>query len=253
MAQDGIERTIEECALNAWPALEQRWYDGWLLRVAQGYTKRANSVNPLDRGQLDAGEKIEYCETLYREQGLRSIFRLTPWAWPADLDDRLSRRGYQVLDPTLVWQRPLPSSQLDLTASDQGAELREMELDPWLQFHARLSGEPLGLLSLHKALLARIQLPCYLGMLWNGGQAVAAGMAVREGKMMGIFDVVTGWAYRRRGYGRQVMAGLLCWGEERGARTAYLQVVERNTPARALYASFGFESAYRYWYRVAQT
>jgi len=34
-------------ALTTWPALQQRLYDGWVVRFARGHTRRANSVNPL--------------------------------------------------------------------------------------------------------------------------------------------------------------------------------------------------------------
>jgi N-acetylglutamate synthase len=40
-------KTVEEISLNAWHPLEQILYDGWILRFAEGYIKRANLVNPV--------------------------------------------------------------------------------------------------------------------------------------------------------------------------------------------------------------
>lgn len=39
--------TIAEISLNAWCSLQQNLDDGWILRFADGYTKRVNSVNPI--------------------------------------------------------------------------------------------------------------------------------------------------------------------------------------------------------------
>jgi GNAT superfamily N-acetyltransferase len=43
---------------------------------------------------------------------------------------------------------------------------------------------------------------------------------------------------------------MLQWAREHGATQAYLQVVQRNTPARRVYTKVGFQEAYRYWYRI---
>ena len=56
------------------------------------------------------------------------------------------------------------------------------------------------------------------------------------------------WISRRRGLGRAVMAALLGWGAERGATTAYLQVLGHNAPALALYDSMGFTTHHAYAY-----
>jgi hypothetical protein len=44
-------------------------YDGWLLNFANGYTRRANSVQTLYPSTLDLEEKIDYCEALYTREG----------------------------------------------------------------------------------------------------------------------------------------------------------------------------------------
>ncbi|MEA3309760.1 MAG: hypothetical protein U9Q70_09655 [Chloroflexota bacterium] len=80
-----LERRIEEVSLNSWPALQQILFDGWVLRFSEGYTKRANSVNPLFASSLDVEVKIDTCERLYAERGLPTVFRLTPFSSPAGL------------------------------------------------------------------------------------------------------------------------------------------------------------------------
>lgn len=38
---------LEELSMNALPALQTILYDGWVIRFADGYSNRANSVNPI--------------------------------------------------------------------------------------------------------------------------------------------------------------------------------------------------------------
>src|SRR5580693_6740913 len=83
---------LEELSINAWPSLQTLVYDGWVLRFADGYTKRANSSNPLYEGVLDVDEKIDACEKLYSGRRLDTVFKLTTASHPADLDRILSAR-----------------------------------------------------------------------------------------------------------------------------------------------------------------
>jgi GNAT superfamily N-acetyltransferase len=72
---------------------------------------------------------------------------------------------------------------------------------------------------------------------------------VLHGGLLGLFDLVTGTAYRGRGFGGELLQRALAWGRRAGADEAYLQVVETNLGAMRLYERAGFETVYRYHYR----
>ncbi|MCW2845156.1 MAG: GCN5-related N-acetyltransferase [Nocardioides sp.] len=77
---------------------------------------------------------------------------------------------------------------------------------------------------------------------------VASGIAAYDRDWVGFRSIEVSPGHRRRGLGLAVMAALLEWGAERGATTAYLQVLGDNTAALALYERLGFGThhAYRY-------
>src|SRR5690606_10119674 len=84
--ETGYKR-LEEISLNGWPALETVLLDGWLLRFADGYTKRSNSVSAIYDGGLETDKKIRTCEELYRARGLTPVFKVTPFVNPKNLDE----------------------------------------------------------------------------------------------------------------------------------------------------------------------
>src|SRR5512136_30546 len=95
-------KVIEELSINAWPSLQTMLYDGWVLRFANGYTRRANSINPIYPSGGDVSEKIQTCEQLYRDRGLNVVFKMTSAVYPAGLDDVLASQGYAVDAQTSV-------------------------------------------------------------------------------------------------------------------------------------------------------
>lgn len=240
-------KRIEEVSLNAWPALQQILYDGWILRFSKGYTKRANSVNPHWDAQLDVAGKIDYCEKLYAKKNLRMIFRLTPFAIPVDLDNILADRDYKKIDPTLVMALDLR----DIDFSPFRIELiKEPNLDTWLATFCQLSGYEFAEHKIHREILTRISATSFFAALYNDGQIVSCGLGVLEGDYFGVFDLVTAKNQRNQGYGKRLIGAMLRRAQESGARYAYLQVTDSNQPARYLYEKLGFKEAYYYWYRV---
>ena len=93
---------IEELSMNAWPSLQTKLYDGWVLRFANGYTKRANSVNPICNSSLSLQIKMEHCEIEYSNANLPVVYKLTSESRPKFLDEELDKRGYIQIDETSV-------------------------------------------------------------------------------------------------------------------------------------------------------
>jgi len=241
-------RRLEELGFNAWPALQTMVQDGWLFRFADGYTKRANSINAWMPGETPIATLIADAEAAYAARGLRAIFRLTPLA-PAALDAELDARGYAMLDETLVQCAELPTE----TADDPDIEIVDAPSPAWLGAYTACSGLRAGDAPTLERMLRSIPAPSAFVVLRVDGAAQAFGYAACERGHVGLFDIITHRDARRRGFGRRVVTRLMRWGRQVGAGQAYLQVVAANAPARRLYGELGFRTVYGYHYRVART
>jgi ribosomal protein S18 acetylase RimI-like enzyme len=242
-------RLLEEIALNAWPALQTVLMDGWVVRFAKGYTRRANSVNSLYPSTQPLKRKIEACERLYLARGLKSVFKITPASLPSELDAVLAGSGYGREGRTGVHVLPLEQWTWD---RDKGVELYGDFAADWHGAYCVMNGiapehhETVG------QLLALQFQDKRLAVFRRGGEVAACGLGIRQDRFLGIFDLVVHPRQRRQGCGKAVVEALLAWGKQEGARTAYLQVLAENEPARQLYAGLGFREEYQYWYRVRQ-
>ena len=244
---DPLPIEIEALSLQAWPALTTVEYDGWLLRTAGGYTKRANSVTPLRPGGKPLSQKIPFVEMVFREKGLRPIFRLPSFlAETAVLDAELAARGWDRIDPTDV--RVLRLAEQPLVSPSNSNDAAVLTLPAWLAvFHEIEGSEPHPL---HHQIAKNITGELIPLILAVDGKAVACGLGVCQGLFVGIFDVVTAVSARRQGHGRALMGHLLRLAAGRGAQIAYLQVMQDNKPAQTLYRQLGFTRLYQYWYRI---
>lgn len=241
-------KTIEEISLNAWPCLQQILYDGWILRFAKGYTRRANSVNPIYAGVLDTATKIERCSRLYQDRQLTPVFKITPFAQPANLDDLLAEAGYQKQAPTGV--QLLDLSNLPQNESTCQIQQSAIPTEQWLMDYTRMNQVSAKNTNTFGAILNNIAPKSCFTTLMNDQQTLACGLAVLDDGYVGLFDIVTEPMQRGKGYGAQLIFSLLHWAKANGAHTAYLQVMLENEPANRLYAKLGFKEVYQYWYRV---
>jgi N-acetylglutamate synthase len=245
-----LAEQVEEACLNGWPALREVVFDGWLIRLADGHTRRTNSVNLLSPGALPLDHKIRYCEAVYTAQGQPTIFCIPTNADPA-LIRALDHRGYGppedescVLFADLAEAPREPAGDVVL---DEG-----FPAEAWLNAVARLHEQSEATQSTHRQILKSLSVPAvFTAAQCDDGRlrALAYG-AVHDG-IVCVNSVVTDPAFRRQGLARKAVAAILGWAQERwGATGACLAVVADNAPARALYRDLGFKrEVYRYHYR----
>lgn len=242
---------LEERALNAWPALSTLLADGWALRFAAGFTKRANSVNVIAPGREDGAEALEariaWAEAIYAAQGLPAIFRLSPLA-PAALDAALAARGYARFDESLVQVATLDAA----AAPDAEVAIAPRADAGWCADAARLGAlAPAEEATLARMLARIVPQAAFATLRAEEGRAVALGLAIAERGMAGLFEIMVDPARQGRGLGGRVCRALMAWARDgAGASAAYLQVTAGNAPALGLYRRLGFTTAYRYHYRV---
>ena len=242
---------LEELQCNAFPALQTVLYDGWSVRFGGGFTYRVNCANPMYPERLNAGEKIDYVENLYRQSGLSmAIFKLHEGM---DQDRReqcqklLDERGYAterdgnifVCDLTAFHQAPNAAVIVSGTMSDQ-----------WLEGFLTMNGTADAQRDAASAMLKSIHYPIAAASIQENGKMVACGLGVLERGYVGLYDIFVDKDCRRRGLGRDICAAIMNNGKERGCCGAYLQVLSDNLGARALYRQLGYEENYEYWFRT---
>ena len=235
-----VVREIEERSLNAWLALRRIFLDGWIFGLSEGYTRRANSVNPIYDGIRNVPDKIPVCEETYAGHGLSTVFKVTPMAVPLGLDDLLEGRGYEKQATTRV-------QTLTLDAASDGTndvEVLEDVDDAWMHDYAELKGFSQAEAQKNRTILDRIGLPKRFVSIVREGRRVASGIAVVESGWVGLFGIVTDPGQRRKGLGRKVTEALPASGRAAGAKRAYLQVEADNPAALKLYESMGFRDVY---------
>ncbi|MBC7810705.1 MAG: GNAT family N-acetyltransferase [Burkholderiales bacterium] len=242
-------RFIEEISFNALPALRTVYYDGWILRFADGYTRRANSVQVLYPSTLPLDEKIAYCEELYRAAGLPVVFKLTDAAQPSNLNAILTEHDYAMDASTSV--RTLDLANYDPQPTYPHVTIEATPQEEWVGAFGRLN-TPFAphVKAMRRVVNSIVPRAGYVALRQPDSKAiVAVALAVVERGYVGMYDVAVEEKLRGQGLGRQLMLHALAWGKANGAHTAYLQVFTTNEPAVRLYSSVGFEEQYRYWYR----
>ena len=240
-------KQLEQISMNAWPALQTKHYDGWIMRFANGVTRRSNSVYPLFESTIPVEDKVKYCENFYTPKSLPTLFKMTSNVFPSDLDSILASKGYK-RDADASVQI---ISVRNTTNFDRRIIHLNSQYDPkWIERFVKFNRYDPSNIKGYDEIIKQISFKRIFLDLIIDNQYAGCGLGVVEDKFLGIFDIVVNPDNRRNGFGKMIVESLLSWGKDNGAETAYLQVMLDNDPALNLYRKMGFKETYKYWYRV---
>jgi len=237
-------KAIEQAGYLSWPALEQIDKEGWICRFANGYSKRANSVNVLSTDVVNVNKIIIECEKEYNVRNLPCIFRLLSFNDNSDTERILDQRGYGRGDHSLVLVQNL------LDKAFESSQFHGLNCREWLPIYSRLNKKEPADQTIHMEMLNKIYHKTVFAVLRKDHIDLSCALGVLCNGYFGLFNMVTHPDYRDQGYGAELITGMLSWAKRQKATTAYLQVVSDNLPAVCLYEKIGYKAGYEYHYRI---
>jgi ribosomal protein S18 acetylase RimI-like enzyme len=241
-----MDFTIEELSMDAWPSLTTLLYDGWVIRLANGYANRSNSVNPIYPSKINMEEKIQFCEDFFGHHNLSANYKLLSCEEHAGLEKRLEELGYQKINETSVQTLDIR----DMALKNNGGIILSDDFDEcWINSVIEFNRVEEKHISTFKKIVGNISRQKIVALKKSGDEIAGCGYGVIGGGYVGVFDIVVKESQRGKGYGREIVEAILSEAMKRGLTRSFLQVMLNNPAALQLYEKLGYREAYRYWYR----
>jgi GNAT superfamily N-acetyltransferase len=248
---------LERIAADHWRALDLGRLGGWLLRAAEGFSGRANSVLPLGDPGVPPSRAVEAVQRWYAARGLPALACIatavddtpgTATGLPLPAASVFGAAGWQLLPgcgvrvltaataPIRRAARPVPPG-MDL-------DLAPVPDQQWLARYAVARG-PLPPVA--ERLLRNSPAQVFASVR-DAGRTVAVARGSFAHGWLGVSAVTVAESHRRRGLASVLLSALAGWAARAGAASALLQVADGNTAAAELYRGHGFTVHHRYDY-----
>ncbi|GAA4397077.1 GNAT family N-acetyltransferase [Tsukamurella soli] len=230
-------RALVRAEARCWPSLERAEVDGWLCRSAGSLPGgRANSAAPLSpAASLD---RLDGVRAWYTERGLplrlQWVDRLAGRDRPGGLDRESAvfvADGARIatVSPHVTWSDAPSPGWLALQSSSAVSA-------DWVR--QVIGAVRFGEIVLDGDVAAAVRLS-----LTRDGDDPASGTL-----WAGIGSLVVDERFRRHGLATDLLRALAAEGIAHGAERCFLEVLESNSPARAMYSRLGFTQHHRYGY-----
>jgi ribosomal protein S18 acetylase RimI-like enzyme len=225
-------------ALDAtWPAAATHEAGPWRVREGRGGGKRVSAAMTSDN---DAD--IAIAEATQTSLGQPPLFCLREGQ--EQLDQALVRRGYRVIDPTVIYAAPAA-----LLASEEPRRMTTFPIWPPLAIMTDIWAEG-GIGAARMAVMERATGPKTAILGRTGDRAAGAVYVALHGNTAMIHALHVAPDQRRQGLARNLTRAAACWAALQGAGQIALAVTSANAPARGLYKSLGMRLVAQYHYRA---
>ncbi len=238
---------------NAWPAAVREDRSGWLVRWADGFTRRGNSALPIGGGDKVL-ELVAACEAFYRARQADPIFQVSSASAPAELAVYLTDRGYQETARTFVAHAPTEDVIGSTSAGRWSSEATSEASDQWFDVYWSVEsarGRSARDAALCRKVFLMPALPHSFVGVRHGTDVAAVGEIVVEDGWAGVQCMTTSADHRRGGAATAVLHRLAIEARSLGAEGMYLAVMADNDAARSLYETAGFQISHEYRYFTA--
>jgi GNAT superfamily N-acetyltransferase len=224
---------LDDLLRQGWPAHTEVPVDGWIARLSGGVTQRANSVLPL-AAPTDLAAALDRVERLYREHDIATSFQVGPTAQPADLDEVLAQRGYELRSRASIEVVSVDDLLTALADADPSevrinAEPDTDWMDLWWSVDGR--GDEHARTTAHRILTGCAA--TYADRHDEHGSSAIGRMAF-VGDWAGLYCLAVRPDRRRQGQAASIIRALVESARDQGARHIWLQVLADNDGARAL-------------------
>ena len=232
----------QSIATNNWPAKDLILMNGWILRVSEGITRRANSVLPLRYKGTNIDEDIDKVERIYTDNKLPTVFQISDYYSPETLHDKLLERKYRTEAESLFMTVPFYKFKKIEENPDVSYECHEGQSDEFFETMKKISNITTERFEGLKIIIDRILPPSKAFFLIRLRNNLVVGycLGVAEMRKVGIYNLYVHKDYRRMGLAQNLMLKMKEWGISKGADGFHLCVEDANAGAVDLYKKVGF-------------
>ena len=246
-------KRFQEFLMNAWPAEQYFFLNGWILRFTKGVTYRANSVIPINyTGNNSLIENdIEMVENAYKSFNLPTIFTMHEYFEPKELDGALRNRGYIEQDRTNALLMPVQNIDLKHINNEFNYKIHDERANEFASLLAKFTKRDRYQQEIIKEITNRIIVPkkCFVITKWrNETIGTLMGVLNPHGYFY-IADVFVIPEFRCQKIASSMLKTVIKeWAMSNGAENIWLQVEQQNLNALKLYENLGMKKVYSYYY-----